>query len=297
MAFSRKGNWGRRFNLLVDRRHADPLLQQFGASGIFHLHRSLPEGSRLSRKRNRSLFRLAEPGEKRYILKHEKFPFPTWLLTAAMAPIGRREMANLRRVRALGAPAVKPVAAGEVGWGPFFFEYFIVTEEISGSYNLSEWLRDHGGKPQKEIPAARVFAALPRLAAALARLHRSRFYSRTLFAKNLLIYQGGAGEADFAIHDLPRARYAPDASLSLQHAVFDLACLDKWASACLSRAARLRLLKLYLSALVEGPPLRTWVKKILHRRNRLLRRTCLSWAGHRVRRWMKKIPVWGKWWR
>ena len=293
---------GKRYHAVLDADVYPLLCARLGASGIFRPLGELPDESRISLKRYRALYRLdqvVEPfhvdsAERNVILKHERFPFPTWLLTLPITPIGLRERRNLRTLQSLGLPVVSAVAAGEVGWGPFFFETYVATIEIPDSYNLSDWVRN-GSEPKRQYPAPEVVAALPKLAEIVATLHKRRFYCRTLFAKNVIMHRGDDGEILFTLLDIPRARFCPGKGLSLRRAVFDLACLDKWASAWLSRSMRLRLLKHYVATLGEGPELRVWIRRIERRRNVMMRRTFLSWLLHRTRRKAKKLPGVGKW--
>lgn len=293
---------GKRYRAVLDTEAYPSLSASLGATGIFCPLDELTDEARISLKRNRALYRLDEAvrpvqldaTDHNVILKHERFPFPTWLLTLPIAPIGLRERHNLRTLRSLGIPVVSAIAAGEVGWGPFFFETYVATIEIPDSYNLSEWVRN-GSEPKRHYSAPEVVAALPKLAEIVATLHKRRFYCRTLFAKNVIMHRGEQGEIRFTLLDIPRARFYPRKKLSFRRAVFDLACLDKWASGWLSRSMRLRLLKHYVAALGEGPELRVWVRRIEQRRNVLMRRTFVSWLLHRARRRAKKLPGVGKW--
>lgn len=311
ITITRRSRLGKRFRAIVSPDIYDALasrLDRDGGSIVSPLKGLRPE-SRFTIKRNRALYRVEfspAPGdgampENSVILKHESFPFPTWLLTLPIGAVGLKERRNLCQVESLGVPVVSAVAAGEIGWGPFFFETWVATREIFGGCNLSDWLRNRTGRTRTEqtspdFSPEEVRAALPELAKMLALLHRRRFYCRTIFAKNVLMHRDPGGQVLLTLHDLPRSRYTPGRrTISLRRAVFDLACFDRWACKWLGSAARLRLLKHYLEHLDEGPPLGEWVGRIHRRRSRLMRQTFPSWLGHRIRRRAKKLPRVGSW--
>jgi hypothetical protein len=131
---------------------------------------------------------------------------------------------------------------------------------------------------------------LLRFAVDLARLHRSRHYVWTLYAKNLLVRPTTAVDGlELALCDVPRLVHLPHRPLSVALAVRDLGALDKWGSTSFPLEARLEFLKVYLGALGEGPSFADWCRRIERRVSRLDHRTPLSLARKRMRRLFKTL--------
>ncbi len=228
------------------------------------------------------------------VFKQETFPFPGWLKTLGRTSSGVREIRNLLRAKALGAPTFTPLFAGEIRRGPFVFRTFMATRELPGGCNLSDWLRDISWKLKRDFPPDAVSAALPDLARLVAGLHRQRFYGGTLRAKNVYMRRSERGELEFFFHDLPRASFRPGTALSVSSAAYDLACLDSWACLWLRPTTRYRLFLSYQQALENGPSARTWLRHIDVRRRRLLKETIFSSTTHWIRRHGKLLPGIGR---
>jgi hypothetical protein len=296
---SRRTWWGLRRRVVLDGSLAEGLLETLGEPGLLRLDASLGPSTILVDHPRRRTHRLAD-GAGHLIVKFEFFPFPNWLLTLPRSPIGMREMKNLRIITALGAKAFTPVLAGDVSWGPFFFQSFIATREVLGGCSLSQWLRDNTGHWQEQFSRAEVLGALPRLAEMLATLHARGFYCCSPVTKNVYICHNEHGAIDFYLHDFPRPRYRPD-HFSKRLASHDVARVDRWAMRWMTRRERFELLTSYLSHDRESSPdratLLSWLRWLTHHRKRILRQTYLTWQTHWVRRRSKQIPFFGKWWR
>lgn len=260
----------------------------------------------VARGRNRSLYRVDKilPDGGSVYVKHQRYPYPGRLFTWVFGPWGRRELEALRTVRGLGVPAVEPLLGGVVERGPLVHQSWLATRALPGAQNLSEWERDARRREPRPGPLRRddlapdeVRRALPDLWRRVAALHRERFYGRTLAAKNVLAHRGPDRRLAFTLHDLPRPVHRPGRPLSLRRAVYDLACLERWALRWLGPDERRALRAAYCEALAEGPPPEIWERRVARRVERLLNRTWGSWLLHRVRRTLKDLPRVGHWFR
>ena len=295
--------WGLKRRAFVDVALTRALIKTRGEDGILRFDETLDPDRALVDRRRRRVHRVPVPNsDENLILKYEFFPFPNWIFTLPRSPIGIREMKNLRIVSALGVRSFTPVLSGDVSWGPFFLRSFVATEEVPHGCGLTAWLRDSKKCLREAFPSPELRDALPELATALATLHRNGFYCRTPVAKNVYMSRDDGDNIRFFMHDLPRPLYRPGEPLSVRRASRDLARMDKWAVHWLTKRERVKLLRHYLSELLEEKTvdrarLLIWLRWLTHHRRLLHRRTFLSWATHWVRRRSKQMPFFGKWWR
>lgn len=302
VTLERPGRLGLRRSVRIDRAVAEACESVLGPDWMLDpvaaLERS-PLAQRLSHRRNRSLYRVEKltPDGTALYWKHQAYPLPGRLFTWILGPWGRRELDALLTLRSLGMATFTPVLGGVAERGPFVHESFIATLAIEGGVNLSSWRKDRSGDARSLLPDDELRDALPPLWENLARLHRRRFYARTLLAKNVLAYRDESGELVLALHDLPRPRLRPGRTLSLRLAVYDLACLEKWAVHWLEPDERRTLLHRYLAVLGEGPPAEVWERRLERRTAALLRETLPAHLRHRGRRTLKSLPGIGHWFR
>jgi hypothetical protein len=281
----------------------------FEARGLFQPRRSVPGAPVLSDRGGRLVVRLpaapgaagegeprgprgrAEAGVPGFVLKEESYPFPSCLSGLAGPARTDREFRNLFALRALGFPAVEPIACGRSGAWIFPGSTFLITREFAGSTSLKAWSREGG----LDLDPGAVESALLAFAADVARLHKRGCYVRTLYGKNVLVRRGAGGEAELCVCDVPRIRRARPGRVRFRLAARDLACLEKWAAGVYPPRARVAFLRRYLDELGEGPPLREWVRPILGQRERMLHRTPAGRASRGVKRAIKRLGL-GRWW-
>jgi hypothetical protein len=239
----------------------------------------------LNRTARRRVARFRHEGES-FVVKQERFLIPRVRYGGPFSgPNCEREFHNLRTLRANGIRAVEPLGYGVLRIGPFIGSSFLVTRDFTGSTDLRDWSPASSGA----CSAARLHELLLDFAGDLARLHRSRHYVWTLYAKNFLVRAAAAPDSsELALCDVPRLVHWPG-RLSVAFAVRDLAALDKWAVTHFPREARLAFLETYLAALGEGPPLEEWCERIERRVDRLNHRTGWSSARKRVQRGVRRI--------
>jgi len=295
---SRRTWWGLRRHVVLDDAVCDRLNEAFSERDLLDLDRVLDAASLIVDRPRRRTYRLRD-GDVHLIVKFEFFPFPNWLVTLPRSPIGMRELKNLRILERLGARAFTPVLAGDVSWGPFFFQSWIATREVPGGCSLSQWLRDDTGRWREGFSRDEVLEALPRFVSTLAALHHQGFYCRSPITKNVYMCRDN-GEIVFYLHDFPRPHYRPG-KYSLRRASHDVARVDRWALRWMTGRERFDLLRSYLQADGNAEPDRAtlleWLRLLSHHRKRILRQTYFTWQTHWVRRRSKQIPFFGKWWR
>lgn len=225
------------------------------------------------------------------ILKEETYPFPTFLHGILTVPRAEREFHNLLALRSLQFPAVEPLACGHSGFWILYHRSFLITREFTGAVNLKLWAKGQ----YSGIRRAELEKALLDFARELARLHRARCYVRTLYDKNILVRRAPDGRVELALCDVPRLWWFRGRGLSFGLAARDLASFDKWARQVFSVRSRLGFLKVYLERLREGPPLRSWVRRILRHRERMRHRTPVGRMSRKLKNTLKRLHLENYW--
>ncbi len=249
----------------------------FGRVDLYEPRSSHPDAEEIHRTSKSRVFRLRE---RALYLKEEPYPFPAILRGLGSTPRVVREFSNLVLLRSMGCPAVEPLAYGVAGMRPLYSRSFLITAEFSGAQTLKEWSSNPSGlAPDRGA----VRTAMLGLARTLGRLHRTGYFVRTLYAKNVLVRETAAGAAEIALCDVPRLWRAtrllrwPSASrmswFQFIFASFDLACLEKWACRVYSVRDRAEFLKVYLEELQVGPPRKRWIQRIRNKTGYLLHQT------------------------
>ena len=175
----------------VLREHADWYRERIGVDGPPWGKAALLRSTAISHSGGRRVWRLAPGpgGAPGTVLKVERPPLPGILRRLISRSGAEREFRNLQAMRALGFPAVEPIAHGRQRFGPLRLRTFLVTRDFEGSISLRQWTRaEHRPIPQGEIEGL-----LHSLAPALAILHRGGGAIRTLLAKNILVRRGTGG--------------------------------------------------------------------------------------------------------
>jgi len=175
----------------------------------------------------------------------ERPPLPGILRRLISRSGAEREFKNLQALRALGFPAVEPIAHGRQRFGQLRLRTFLVTRDFEGSISLRQWTRAEC----RPIPQREIEGLLLSLAPALAILHRGGGAIRTLLAKNILVRRGTGGAAELALCDVPRFIPPTEGGFRFRRAVRDLATLEKWASTTIEGSVRRKFLRKYLASL------------------------------------------------
>lgn len=260
--------------------HAAWYLARIGAGGPPWRKVDPPRSARISRSGGRCVWRLqpGPGGEPGTILKVERPAIPGILRRLIRRSGAEREFRNLRALRALGFPAVEPIAHGSQGLGPLRLGTFLVTRDFEGSVSLRQWTR----AAQQPIPRGEIERLLLAMAPALASLHRGGGAIRTLLAKNILVRERPGRAAELALCDVPRflsPRDGPPAAGQprFRHMVRDLATLDKWASVTFDGSVRREFLRTYIAALGPLPmPRRELIHRIIRAVDRMEHRTFMG---------------------
>jgi tRNA A-37 threonylcarbamoyl transferase component Bud32 len=180
---------------------------------------------------------------------------------------GRVEADNLALMRGCGVPTPDVVAYGGRRRGMRLLDAFLITRGVPGAATLAalvegdslpEWaalIRDQGGHGPPYMALTR------RMAELLAGMHARHVYHHDLQWRNVLVAPRGDGfELYFIDSSRGGLRRTPPGR---RHGrVRDLASLDKLAAVHLSRADRLRFVRLYLGAKRLGAAGRELVESV-----------------------------------
>ncbi|MBL8877548.1 MAG: hypothetical protein JNG88_00385 [Phycisphaerales bacterium] len=110
------------------------------------------------------------------------------------------EAATLTRLRAMGAPAVRPVAFGAVRAFHFVSACFLITEEVPGARNLTAYANDARRAPEALSPAQRR-EMIDQLAIDVAHLRAVDAEHGQLFWRNILFRIGAHQEPEYYFVD------------------------------------------------------------------------------------------------
>ncbi len=188
---------------------------------------------------------------------------------------GRAEFHLLREMRALGLPAVRPVAHGARRVGHFVTACFLITEEVPGARNLTTFARDiiTGREPLDD--EQRVLL-VRRLARQVAELHAAGFAHGQLFWRNVLVRMGPTGEPEFFFLDVRPRRGGRRLGRRGRWWLLELSHMAASAQPFTSLRERVRFLAEYHGARRLSPDLRLQIREI----DQLARR----WESHERQR-------------
>jgi len=188
---------------------------------------------------------------------------------------GQAEYLALNQMRALGIPAVRPVAFGSRRVLHFLTACFLVTEEAPDAQNLTTFALEVAAGRRKLSRADRNLL-LRALAEQLAALHATGFSHGNLFWRNVLVRYGPDGRPEFFFLDPqpPHAweRFGAGGSWWLR----ELAQVLVSALPFTTRTERLRFVRHYLGARPLTPETKADIREI----ERLAR----TWRRHETRR-------------
>ncbi|MFO0838505.1 MAG: lipopolysaccharide kinase InaA family protein [Phycisphaerae bacterium] len=150
----------------------------------------------------------------------------------------------LHAMRALGIPAVRPVAVGSRRALHFVTACFLITEEVPHARNLTSFAQDvQAGRRRLSTPQRREL--LTELARQVADMHAQAFSHGQLFWRNILVRCEPIGDPEFFLLDA-RPRHGKRRVGRRPHWwVEELAHLAASAQAFTTRTERLRFLRAY----------------------------------------------------
>jgi len=188
---------------------------------------------------------------------------------------GEAEFRLLNEMRALGLPAVRPVAHGVRRIGHFVAACFLITEEVPGAVNLTTFAREVASGRQPLDFAQRV-ALVRRLAQQVAAIHAAGFAHGQLFWRNVLVRPDPSGEPEFFFLDVRPRRGKRRLGRPVTWWMEELAQLEASALPFTTRVDRMRFLAEYFGARRLPPVIKAQIREI----DRLARR----WRRHEKQR-------------
>jgi hypothetical protein len=215
-----------------------------------------------------------------YVKRHF---FPTWLKrwrgtlrgTFFGMHRGQAEYRALNAMRALGIPAVRPVAYGGRRVVHYLAACFLITEEVPGARNLTAFAVDAAaGRPPLSPTQRR--ALLDALAEQLAALHATGCSHGNLFWRNLLVRHGPDSRPEFFFLDAQPLRSWQRLRRNGIWRSHELAQITVSALPFTTRTERLRFIHRYLGDDPLSPQLKVQLRQIEHEAR--------SWQPHELRR-------------
>jgi hypothetical protein len=188
---------------------------------------------------------------------------------------GQAEYRALNAMRALGIPAVRPVAYGDRRVGHFLAACFLITEEVPGARNLTAFALAVAAGRQTLSPAQRR-ALLAALAEQLAALHATGCSHGNLFWRNLLVRHGPDSRPEFFFLDAQPLRSWQRLGRNSHWWLRELAQVTVSATPFTTRTERLRFMHYYLGGAPLTPQLKNQLRQIEHQAQ--------SWRRHELRR-------------
>ncbi len=157
----------------------------------------------------RVLERGGQPGDApapSFVLKHYTYPLASQFRTWYRGSKAHREFDALGYCRALGLPAVEPVACGveRTRFGSVQ-SCFLLTRYVEGIICLRDWLYQHSPLSTDEQGA--LSALLEDIGRQIRKVHVERFFLTRLMAKNILVRSTAAGAFEWFLLDQPYARF------------------------------------------------------------------------------------------
>ena len=196
-----------------------PFLEDFSAARFANMGDFLAAQGKVIKQDHRSGVILLEgPGGGRpadpsraFVLKVYRYRSGRAVRTLLRRSRGENEFLNLLHLRALGVPAVEPVAWGVERnlWG-MVRSSFVITRFVEGCEDLRSWQRSPGLAREagaEKIQAERRDRILRKVGALFRGIHVSGFFLFTPKPSNILIRRAGVDAPDLLFLDLPRARH------------------------------------------------------------------------------------------
>ncbi len=185
-----------------------------------------------------------------YVKRHF---FPTWIKrlrgtfrgTFFGMQRGQIEYAGLNTMRALGLPAVRPVAYGVRRALHFVTACFLITEEVPEAENLTTFAQEVAAG-RRHLTRTQRQKLIQELATQVAAVHATGFVHGNLFWRNVLVREGPAGKPEFFFLDVQQPHFWQCFREASPMWVRDLAQTTVSSLPFTERADRLRFLKCYL---------------------------------------------------
>jgi len=199
----------------------------------------------------------------------KRYYYPTWRkrMRGAFrgaffgAHRGQAEFRLLNEMRALGLPAVRPIAYGARRTGHFLVACFLVTEEIPGARNLTSFAGDVLSGQITLNGADRALLAR-RLARQVAELHMARFAHGQLFWRNILIRFNLVNEPEFFFLDVRPRRGGRHFGRAGRWWLHELSHLAASAMPFATRIEKMRFLVEYFGARRLSPDVKCYIHEI-----------------------------------
>jgi hypothetical protein len=213
----------------------------------------------------------------------KRYVFPNWMkrLRGTLRGTffgmhrGQAEYRALNAMRALGIPAVRPVAYGQRRIAHFLTACFLITEEVPAALNLTAFALDVAAGRQP-LAAAERRALLGALAEQLAALHATGWAHGNLFWRNLLVRHGPDGRPEFFFLDAQPLRSWERLGRNGLWWLHELAQVTVSARPFTTRTERLRFMRRYLGGARFTPELKEQFRRI--------ERQAEQWRQHELRR-------------
>jgi len=213
----------------------------------------------------------------------KRYFFPTWVkrLRGTLRGTffgmhrGQAEYRALNAMRAVGVPAVRPVAYGARRVGHFLTACYLSTEEVPEAPNLTAFALDVAAG-RRVLSAAGRAVLLSTLAEQLAAMHAAGCSHGNLYWRNVLVRYGPDGRPEFFFLDAQPLRAWQRLSPGGNWWLRELAQVTVSAMPFTTRTERLRFMRHYL-----GP---THPPADLKARLRQIERLAGTWHKHELRR-------------
>lgn len=192
-------------------------------------------------------------GRPGYYLK--RYRYPTWRRrlrglfrgTFLRRHRGREEFRLLENMRALGIPAVRPLAYGSRRVGRFLSACFLITEETPGAENLTTLALQVAAGRRTLAPRLRRAMAVE-LAASVAHMHNAGFSHGQLYWRNILFRLTPTGDPEFFFLDARPRRSRRWFARRNERYLLELGHLAASALPFTTRTERLRFVQAYIRA-------------------------------------------------
>lgn len=213
----------------------------------------------------------------------KRYTYPTWKKrlrgtfrgTFFGVHRGKKEHRALLLMRALGIPAVRPVAYGCRRVGNFLSASFLITEEVPGAPNLTTYAQ-RVTRGEVELSHRQRDALVRKLAEQIAAMHASNFAHGRPFWRNLLVREAPHGEPEFFLLDPEPPKRVERVGRGGDWWTRELAQLTTSAMPFTTRTERLRFMRHYLKL-----PRLTAEAKI---QTREIGRLSEKWSKHEAQR-------------
>jgi len=188
---------------------------------------------------------------------------------------GESEFRALCRMRALGIPAVRPVAYGCRRLGHFVTACFLITEEVPQAANLTSFANDVA-TGRRTVSGAQRRAMARQLADQLSEMHAAGFAHGQLFWRNVLVRIGPYGEPEFFFIDAQPPKRWQRLARNGQWWLSELADVTASATPFTTRAERLRFVRHYFEVARLTPEIKDQIRTVA--------RNARRWRRHESQR-------------